>query len=120
MKIDITQIVVALIGLLSAILTGFLVPWIKSKIGVNNDKITDNQRMLLKLAIETAVTAAEQIYKSDEGQKKKAYVIGLLENQGFTVDSAALDAAVEAAVYRIKREYHPELLKEAPKEASHE
>lgn len=107
MKIDITQIVVALIGLLSAIITGFLVPWIKSKIGLNNDKLSENQAALLKMAIETAVRAAEQLYYSDEGQKKKAYVLGLLANQGFDVNSAALDAAVESAVYEIHRELTP-------------
>ena len=98
MNIDITQIAVAFISLLAAIITGFVIPWLKSKININNDKLSDNQQALLKLAINTAVKAAEQIYRSDEGQKKKAYVLGLLEAQGFKIDSTALDAAIEAAV----------------------
>lgn len=107
MKFDITQIVVALIGLLSAIITGFLVPWIKSKIGLNNDKLSENQAALLKMAIETAVRAAEQLFYSDEGQKKKAYVLGLLENQGFDINSAALDAAIESCVLKVHQELLP-------------
>ena len=106
MKIDLTQIAVAVIALLGTIITGFISPWLKSKIGVNNDKLTDNQRMLLELAIKTAVTAAEQLYKSDEGQKKKAYVLSVLESQGFAIDTSAVDAAIEAAVYEIHNEYH--------------
>lgn len=101
MQIDITQIAVAIIALLSAVITGFIVPWLRSKIYVNNDKLTDNQRALLKMAIETAVKAAEQLYNSDEGEKKKAYVLGLLESQGYKINTGALDAAIEAAVLEL-------------------
>ena len=103
MNIDITQIAVGLIGLMSTIITSFLIPWIRTKIQMNNDKITDNQKMLLKLAINTAVKAAEQLYNSEQGKEKKAYVLALLEAQGYLVDDAALDAAIEAAVLELHR-----------------
>lgn len=108
MKIDITQITVALIALLSAIVTGFLIPWLKSKIGINNDKITDNQRAVLKMIIVTAVKAAEQLYNSDQGQEKKAYVLNLLKEQGYDIDSDALDAAIESAVLDLHRQLNIE------------
>ena len=108
MTFDITQIVVALIGLLSAVITGFLIPWIKSKININNDKISDNQRAILKQIIVTAVTAAEQLYNSDQGKEKKAYVVDLLEKQGYHVDNEALDSAIEAAVYELHHAIIPE------------
>jgi len=105
MQIDITQIALALIALMSAVVTGFIIPWLKSKINVNNDKLTDNQRMLIDLAIDTAVTAAEQLFNSEEGQKKKAYVINVLAEQGYILDKEkvdeAMNAAIEAAVYAI-------------------
>ena len=102
-QIDLTQIAVAIIALLSALVTRFVIPWLKSKTGINIDKMTENQQYLLKLAINTAVKAAEQLYNSDEGQKKKAYVVGILEAQGFSIDSSAVDAAIEAAVLELHR-----------------
>ena len=101
MNIDITQIAVALIALLSAVITGFIIPWLKSKISINNDKLSDNQRALLTLSIETAVKAAEQLFYSEEGEKKKAYVLSILRAQGFDVDSSALDAEVEKMVFDV-------------------
>lgn len=107
MQIDITQIAVAVIALLSAIITGFVIPWLRSKIAVNADKMTDNQKALLKLAIDTAVRAAEQIYYSEQGQEKKAYVIKVLAEQGYILDPTAIDealnAAIESSVYEIKQ-----------------
>ena len=107
MKIDITQIAVALIALLSAIITGFVVPWLKSKININIDKLTENQQYILKLVVNTAVKAAEQMFNSEEGQKKKEYVVSLLREQGFDVDSEAINAAIESAVLELHRELSP-------------
>ena len=104
MQIDITQIVIALIGLLSTILTGFAVPWLKSKIDINNGKVTENQAYMIKLVINTAVKAAEQLYNSDAGKEKKAYVIDLLKEQGIDVDLPEIDAAIEAAVLELHRQ----------------
>ena len=102
MNIDLTQIILAVIALISAILTGFVIPWLKTKINVESGKLSETQAALLKLAINTAVRAAEQLYNSDEGQKKKAYVLDILKAQGYEVDQVALDAAIEAAVYNLK------------------
>jgi len=52
------------------------------------------------------VAAAEQIYNSDEGQKKKAYVISLLEKQGYTANTSEIDAAIEAAVLKLHNTLH--------------
>lgn len=104
MNIDLTQIALAIIALVSSVLTYFVVPWLKAKFNVENGKITENQAALLKLAVNTAVRAAEQIYRSDEGDKKKSYVLALLESQGYKIDSAALDAAVESAVLELHRQ----------------
>lgn len=106
MNIDLTQIALALIALISAVLTTFVIPLLKSKLDVENGKITENQSNMLRLAITTAVTAAEQLYKSDEGQKKKAYVLSLLEQQGYPINSSALDAAIEACVKEVHAEFN--------------
>lgn len=104
MTIDLTQVALAIISLVSAVLTGFIIPLIKSKLNVENGKITQFQSDMLRLAITTAVTAAEQIYNSDEGQKKKAYVLALLDQQGYPISSSAIDAAIEACVLELHNE----------------
>ena len=106
MNINLTQIILAVIAVIGAIISTFVIPLLKAKLGVENDKLSENQRMLLQLAIKTAVTAAEQIYKSDEGQQKKAYVLGLLKAQGYEVDSAAIDAQIESIVLELHHELY--------------
>ena len=104
MTIDLTQIILAIIALISAILTGFVIPWLKKKVDVENGKVTETQAALLKLAVSTAVKAAEQLYNSSEGQEKKNYVLNILKEQGYQIDSGAIDAAIEAAVLELHRQ----------------
>lgn len=101
MQIDLTQIIMAVITLLGAVITKYLIPILKKKLLSEESKLSDNQRMLVAMAIQTAVRAAEQIYNSDEGAKKKAYVQAILRSQGFDVDTGAIDAAIEAAVLEL-------------------
>ena len=104
MNIDITQIILAVIALLGAVVTRFLIPLLQAKLDVEQSNLTENQANMLRLAITTAVTAAEQLYNSDEGQKKKSYVLDLLKQQGYEVDSKAVDAAIEAVVLELHHE----------------
>lgn len=104
MHIDLTQIILAVIALLSAVLTGFVIPLLKSKLDVENGNVTQLQADMLWFAIKTAVAAAEQLYSSTEGQQKKAYVLSLLEKQGYRTDASEIDAAIEAAVLALHRE----------------
>lgn len=104
MNIDLTQILLAIITLLGTIITGFLLPWLKRKIEAENTKISETGVALIYMAIDTAVKAAEQLYKSDEGEAKKKYVIDVLKEQGFDVDLASVDAAIEAAVLELHRQ----------------
>lgn len=89
---DLTPIVNAVITLIAAIVTTFLIPWIKSKIDA------------AKLAqivewVGIAVRAAEQIYnESGMGEKKKQYVLDFLASKGFTLDPDSINAMIEAAV----------------------
>lgn len=94
--IDITSIVNAVIALLAAVVSTFLVPWIKGKVEAQKlEKIMD--------WVTIAVSAAEQIYKeSGIGEKKKQYVLDFLEGKGLTVDINSVDAMIEAAVYGLK------------------
>lgn len=94
--IDITEIVLALIGLLTTIITVVVVPYVKSK--SNENKFKTNV-----MWVTIAVEAAEQIYReSGMGQVKKQYVIDFLKSKGITVDDEAIDVMIESAVLQLK------------------
>lgn len=99
MNIDITQIVIAVIGLMSAVITSVVVPLVKAK-------TTANQQVIISSLARTAVLAAQQLYDSDDGQKKKEYaaeyVTGLMKKYGLSLGSDEVSAAVEAALKEIK------------------
>ena len=93
MMFDVTEILLAVIALLSAIVTGVVIPWVRAK-------TTLAQRQQLTAWVSIAVQAAEQLYKgSGRGQEKKEYVVAWLNERGITFDEETVDAAIEAAVY---------------------
>lgn len=87
MQIDLTSLLQALIGLLSAFITAKLIPWLKAKTTAQNAEITT-------ALIKTLVFAAEQIFKTDQGSEKLEYVKQELESRGIVIDDAAIEAAV--------------------------
>jgi len=97
MTIDLTEIAIALIGLCGAVITGFLIPWIKSK-------TTAQQQNIIELAAKTAVYAAQQIFTDDDEKKSYAveYMGDLLTNFGVSIDLATVSSSIEAALKEIK------------------
>lgn len=92
MNEGLVKIILALIALLSTIITYVLVPYLRSK-------TTEKQRSNIYTLVMLAVQAAEQIYiKQGEGQKKKEYVIGYLSSKGIKLTIEDLDMMIEAAV----------------------
>jgi len=93
--IDLTPVCTALIALASALITSFLIPWLR-------EKTDQSQREQLCAWAAIAVQAAEQMFVGvGRGQEKKLYALQWLEERGLTFDPEALDAAIEAAVYRL-------------------
>lgn len=96
MQVNLTEIIMAVIALIGTVLTGYVIPVLKSKVGENNQKTFDK-------AVQVAVYAAEQIYTGlKQGKEKKEYVKELLQNQGYNVDFQEVDAAIEAQVRKMK------------------
>ena len=93
--IDITPVINAVIALLAAGVSVFLIPWIKSK-------TTAEQQALLTAMVRTLVYAAEQLYGAGKGAEKLDYVIKELEARGFTADRAAIEAAVAEELNRVE------------------
>lgn len=105
-SIDLTPILQALIGLLAAILTYKVIPWIQAK-------TTNEQQALLGATVKTLVYAAEQIYGSNTGQVKLAWVEGALEERGFKVDRAM----IESIIKEFGNDLHSAKVGEKPPEA---
>lgn len=94
---DITPIIEAVAALIGVIITCVLIPFIKSK-------TTAEQQKEINAWVKIAVSAAEQLYKGQgRGKEKKQYVINWLKERGITVDEAALDALIEAAVHELNQ-----------------
>lgn len=92
---DITPIIEAIVTLLVALISAFVIPYIKSKTSVE-------QQQEIEAWVKIAVTAAEQIYTgSGRGAEKKAYVVEWLETRNLKVDEKKLDALIESAVYQL-------------------
>lgn len=93
--IDLTPIVEAIVALVAAIITAFVIPWLKGKIDA--DKLEE-----IELWVTVAVEAAEQLYTgSGRGAEKKAYVVEFLNKKGFKIDAETLDKLIEAAVFNL-------------------
>lgn len=97
MTIDLTQIILAVITLIFGILMRYVIPYAK-------DKLNDNQMEILRIAVKTAVYAAEQLYGSKQGQEKLKYVIDLLHQQGYIVDVDNVETTTRALIESIVKE----------------
>ena len=99
---NLTQVIVALMGLATVLITTFLIPYIKTK-------TTKEQRETLITVIKTGVMAAEQIFTGTGlGEQKKAWVIQYLKDKGIKIDLDAigteLNALIESAVYEMNND----------------
>lgn len=93
--VDVTPIINAVIALIAAIISIFVIPWLKTK-------TTEEQRKQLIAWIKIAVSAAEQIYNGPgRGEEKKQYVLDFLSDKGITIDDESVNAAIESAVQQL-------------------
>lgn len=94
---DLTQILSGIVSLLLAVLTAFVIPYIKEKYGA-----AKTQKIYSIVAI--AVEAAEMLFQGTGlGEKKKAYVMQYLTDHGYTVDTETLNVMIESAVLNLKQ-----------------
>lgn len=92
MEINLTEIVVSLIGLLSTILTVVLVPYIKGK-------LTEAQEKELAKWVEIAVHAMEQVVDGTEmGITKKEKVIKYLALLGIDITDERIASQIELLI----------------------
>lgn len=94
---NLTPVINAVIALIAALITAFVVPWIK-----RNTSAKDREELLKW--VEIAVMAAQQLYHQLDGSKRKEYVLNFLREKGYDVTSAEVDNAIEAAVLKLHQE----------------
>lgn len=94
---DLTNVISAVITLIVAVITTFLIPYIKVKI--DKEKLEKTEYW-----IKVAVQAVEKIYKeSGQGAKKKAEVIKFLREMGYKTDMDKLNNLIESAVLELDK-----------------
>ena len=96
---DYTQIISAVIALISALVSAFLIPWL-------NTKLDAIKLQTIKTYVEIGVKAAEQLYAATDGEEKKAYVINFLAEHGIRFDVSTIDQLIEAAVLQLHHELY--------------
>ena len=94
MDFDFTDIMECIIALLSAVITTFLIPYLKQR-------LSEEKQKKLLFWVQTAVKAAEQIYGSKTGQQKKEYVVAFLLSKGVVFDVDEVTALIESEVYKL-------------------
>ena len=95
--IDLTPIANSIIALIAALISAFLIPYIKSKISA--EKYAEVQEW-----VTVAVRAAEMIYTgTGRGAEKKQYVRDFLADKGYTLDIDSIENLIESAVLDLKK-----------------
>lgn len=97
MTIDLTQIILAVITLIGALITRYLIPWIK-------EKTNEKQFEALKILARVGVYAAEQLFSTEQWKEKKQYVLDFLKKNGYEVDAPTVDALIESLVRELRIE----------------
>lgn len=99
---DITEIISAVITIITACITVFLIPYLKTK-------LDEAKRKRIKEYVDVAVLAAEQLFPSLDGEKmgkdKLNYVAKLLEEKGITFNVDDINDSVRAMIESAVREF---------------
>lgn len=95
-NIDLTPIFQALIVLVAALITRYVVPWIKAK-------TTLDQRREIRDLVSILVFAAEKLYTgSGRGEEKLAWVQERLNAHGYKLDTNELAELVNAEIAKLE------------------
>lgn len=91
---DYTDIIKAVIALITALVSAFLIPYIKSK-------YTEAQLKKWRDIVDIGVAAAEQLYNTEQAQEKKTYVLKYLYEKGIKLDADTIENLIESSVLRL-------------------
>lgn len=94
--IDITSVLEATLMLAVALITAFLLPWLKRKISAE-------KLQALSFWVTVAVEAAEERYAGSPGcgVEKFNYVVSFLQERGYKLDGNAASGLINSAVWEL-------------------
>lgn len=96
MSDNLFKLIIAIIPVIGAVITGFLIPYLRSKIG--NEKLTQYMSWA-----KSCVQFAEMIYSEDKWREKKAYCVEFLSNEiKGALTPEQIDVLIESAVIELK------------------
>lgn len=84
-----------IVGIVSIVITGIIIPLAKSKLDA--DKLKKAQ-----LIVGEAVKAAEQIFEHGDNDRKYEYVVACLEKAGIKLKKETVEMFIESAVRAMK------------------
>lgn len=90
-------IALSALTLLGAVITGVIIPFVKSK-------TTSSQQQTILFWVNIAVKAAEQLYKEvGQGEVKKEYVKDFLNKFGINITDEQANVLIEACVNELNK-----------------
>jgi len=94
------KIVSAIITIITALITAYVIPWLKTK-------INENQMVQINKYIELAVRCANQVYTPEEWPQKKEFVFDYITeivNKKFSISLSQedIDLMIEGIVNEVK------------------
>ena len=99
MTIDLTRIILAVIALIFAIITRYVIPWV-------NANTSAKKRQGIVDVVESVVEAVDRFMKTATGEEKKAQVVKYLEERGYTVNindiTDEMNMLIESAVEKLR------------------
>ena len=98
--LDFTPLFEALIGLATAAITIFLIPWLRERFG--NEKLEKARGW-----VEIAVLAAEKLYGAGNGDAKLEFAEKLLAEHKIKLDMDTLKAMVDAEIKKMEQAQVP-------------
>jgi hypothetical protein len=92
---DLTEIISAVIALAVALITAFLIPWMKTKLSAS-------QQEKLVFWLQVAVQSAEEYFRGPgRGEEKAAYVREFLQDKGYDLDDKVITALIDSTVWQL-------------------
>ena len=95
----ITKLVEAIVTVVIVLISAYIVPWLKGKIG------EDKYATIIEFA-EIVVRSAEKLYTPEEWEKKKKYAVEMVQKKaeeiGITITANEINAIIEGAVQAVK------------------
>lgn len=112
--IDLTPLLEALIAILAAVITMYVIPWIKSR-------TTVSQQEYIRAAAKVAVYSAEKFYGAGKGNEKLAYAQKVLEEDyGITLNMNKLEAVIDATIKEMEQTDPLKIIEALPAETTGE